>query len=365
VEIARGAGMRNISTGTATSTVSIVHLRTGTNLFLELGDPRLLKQYHRLRSCRAKGGPLSILRACCGFLVLFSFLVGTEVRPQGFRSQNLAAALSDSTAHIVLTVSDHSGKPVAAPLKDSVQLHIGRQSVEIEEIRSLKDSPLFFSVLVDVSGSSKQFADRQIAVASSLFRHLSTDGNQGYLILFNYDVVTSDRSLGASAAEEALRRFPEGSRVGSTALYDAVVHAAVEQLSSNKVPKDSRRAIFILSDGGDNVSRKSLADTLRVVQKEGIPIFSIGFSGTKGSDSPRELKRDLETLKALNEATGGWGTFLDEPGDAVEQAINLTDAQCLVSFKSLAVKPKKYYPLKVESSIREIHLLAPKEYFVQ
>jgi hypothetical protein len=153
--------------------------------------------------------------------------------------------------------------------------------------------------------------------------------------------------------------------VGSTALYDAVVHAAVDQLSLKKVPKGSRRAIFILSDGGDNVSRKSLADTLRVVQKEGIPIFSIGFSRTRGSDSPKELKRDLDALKALNEATGGWGTFLDEPGDAVEQEINLTDAQCLVSFKSPALKPKRSYPLKIESSIKEIHLLAPKEYFAQ
>lgn len=302
---------------------------------------------------------MDILRACSAFLALFSYLVVAEARPSGFRSQD-----SDSSAHILLTVSDNSGKPVAAPLKNSVQLQIGGRLVEIEEIRSLKDSPLFFSVLVDVSGSSKQFADRQIAAASSLFRHLSTGGNQGYLILFNFKVATSDRSLGASAAEETLRRFPEGVRVGATALYDAVVHAAEEQLSSTKVPKGSRRVIFILSDGGDNTSRKSLAETIRVVQKEGIPIFSIGFSRTKGSDSPRELKRDLDTLKALNGATGGWGTFLDEPGDAVEQEINLTDAQCLVSFKSPQLKAKRSYPLKIDSSIKEIQLLAPKEYFV-
>jgi hypothetical protein len=80
---------------------------------------------------------------------------------------------SEATPHILLTVSDNTGNSASAPLRESVQLQIGGQPVEIREIRSLKDSPLFFSVLVDVSGSSKQFADQQIVATTKLFRDLS------------------------------------------------------------------------------------------------------------------------------------------------------------------------------------------------
>ena len=219
-------------------------------------------------------------------------------------------------------------------------------------------------MLLDISGSSKHFADQQIAAATRLFGDLSRGDNHGYLILFKSEVVTSDRFIGTSSVEEILRRFPPQSRSGGTALYDAIIHAAIEQLSSAKIPRDSRRAIFILSDGGDNTSHKSLAQTLKLVQHEGIPIFSIGFSRDKGSDSPRELKRDFETLRTLSDSTGGVVTFLDQPGDPVQRAAYLIDGQCLMLFKPPTLKPKKSYTLRIESSVKEIHVLAPTEYFM-
>jgi hypothetical protein len=261
-------------------------------------------------------------------------------------------------------VSDDAGNPAPAPARDSVRLRIDRQSIEIDEVRSLKNSPLFFSVLLDVSGSSKKFADQQIAAASKLFGDLSTGNNHGYLILFKSEIATNDRFLSTSSVEEILRRFPPQTRYGATALYDAIVHAAMEHLSSTKVPRNSRRAIFILSDGGDNSSHKSLEQTLKLVQNEGIPIFSIGFSRDKGSDSRRELKRDLEVLKTLSDATGGFVTFLDQPGDPVQRAAYLIDGQCLLLFKPPTLKPNKSYALKIESSAKEIHVLAPTEYFM-
>jgi hypothetical protein len=305
--------------------------------------------------------------------VLFALLIPlvaadtlAQVAPQSDDSptQSSAAPTTEAIAQVLFTVADDAGNPVPAPARDSVRLRIDRQPVEIEEIRSLKNSRLFFSVLLDISGSSKQFADQQIAAATRLFSNLSTGDNHGYLILFKSEIATSDRFLGTSSVEEILRRFPPQSRSGGTGLYDAIIHAATEQLSSTKVPRNSRRAIFILSDGGDNSSHRSLEQTLKIVQSEGIPIFSIGFSRDKGPDSPRELKRDLETLRTLSDSTGGLVTFLDQPGDPVQRAANLTDGQCLVLFKSPTLKSNKSYALKIESSLKEIRVLAPTEYFV-
>lgn len=305
--------------------------------------------------------------------VLFAFLVSfiatdtsAQVAMQSGDSpcQISAAPTTETAAQVLFTVSDDAGNPAPLPTRDSVRLSIDKRPVEIEEIRSLKNSPLFFSVLLDISGSSKHFADQQIAAATRLFGDLSRGDNHGYLILFKSEVVTSDRFIGTSSVEEILRRFPPQSRSGGTALYDAIIHAAIEQLSSAKIPRNSRRAIFILSDGGDNTSHKSLAQTLKLVQNEGIPIFSIGFSRDKGSDSPRELKRDFETLRTLSDSTGGVVTFLDQPGDPVQRAAYLIDGQCLMLFKPPTLKPKKSYALRIESSVKEIHVLAPTEYFM-
>ena len=289
-----------------------------------------------------------------------------QVAPQSGDSptQSSAAPTAVTSGQVLFTVSDDSGNAVPAPAKDSVRLRIDKQPVEIEEIRSLKDSSLFFSVLLDISGSSKQFADQQIAAATRLFADLSTGENHGYLILFKSEIATSDRFIGTSSVEEILRRFPPPSRAGGTALYDAIIHAATEQLSSTKVPRDSRRAIFILSDGGDNSSHKSLEQTLKLVRSEGVPILSLGFSRDKGSDSARELTRNLETLKTLSDSTGGSVTFLDQSGDPVKRAAFLVDGQCVMLFKAPTLKPNKSYALKIESSLKEIHVLAPTEYFI-
>jgi len=279
-------------------------------------------------------------------------------------SQISASPTTETTAQVLFTLSDDAGNPAPVPTRDSLRLSIDKRPVAIEEIRSLKTSPLFFSVLLDVSGSSKKFAEQQAAAAIRLFGDLSKGENHGYLILFKSEIATNDRFLGTSAVEEILRRFPPQSRSGGTALYDAIIHADKEQLSSTKIPRNSRRAIFILSDGGDNTSHRSLEQTLKLVRNDAIPIFSIGFSHDKGSDSPRELKRDFEILKTLSHSTGGLVTFLDEPGDPVHRAMYLIDGQCLMLFKPPTLKPNKSYALKIDSSIKEINVLAPSEYFM-
>jgi hypothetical protein len=305
--------------------------------------------------------------------VLFAFLVSfiaTDTSAQvamqsgDSPSQISAAPTTETTAQVLFTVSDDAGNPVPAPTRDSVRLSIDKRPVEIEEIRSLKNNPLFFSVLVDVSGSSRQFADQQIAATSRLFGDLSTGNNHGYLVLFKSEVGTNDRFLGTSEVEEILRRHPAQTRNGGTSLYDAIIHAAMEQLSSTKIPKGPRRAIFILSDGGDNTSHKSLDQTLKIVQNEGIPIFSIGFSRSKPSDSPRTLKRGFETLRTLSSTTGGLVSYLDQPGDTVGRVANLMEGQCMLLFKPATLKPKKSYTLKIESSVKEVHVLASTQYFM-
>lgn len=297
------------------------------------------------------------------FFALSLSLVSADASSSAtYHFQDSAPGDSGSSSRMLLTISDNDGNAVPAPSKDLVQLQIGKELVEIGEIRSLKNSPLIFSILVDVSGSSKQFADQETLAVTKLFRDLSTGGNHGYLILFKSQLATSDQFISTASAEDIMNRFPAQSRAGGTAAYDALIHAATQQLSSTKSFGGSRRAIFLISDGGDNSSHKGLDETLKILRQEGIPVFCIGFSRSKGSDSARAMKQQSETLKAITDATGGWMSFLDEQGDPVERAAGLTNGQCLVSFKTPALRSQKLYPLRIEYPSKDIRIIAPKDY---
>lgn len=271
---------------------------------------------------------------------------------------------ADLNDHVLLIFTDSAGNPISPPDKSVLQLRIHGKPIEIEEVRSLKDSPLVFSMLVDVSGSTKKFAEAQIRAASRLFRDLSSRGGRGYLVIFRTDIMTNDRYLEPDEVDRALQRFAPATRTGSTALYDALIRATV-QLSAANDSSSSHRAIFLFSDGGDDASRKSHEAAIAAAQGVGIPIFSIGVSPKTDYETTREMANDVQILKLLGRSTGGATSFLGDSDDVVAHVTHLIDGQCLLSFKRPALEPKKPYDMKVQSSAKDIRILAPTAYFPQ
>jgi hypothetical protein len=267
-----------------------------------------------------------------------------------------------SAERIVVTVMDKDENPAPPPAKGSIEMRIGKQAAEVEEIRSLKDTPLIFSILVDVSGSSRQFAKEESRAAVALFRYLTSSNYRGYLVLFKSGLTTTDSFLDAEAVQQILTTFPLESRVGRTSLYDAITHAVTQQLGSTKFPKDPRRTIFVFSDGGDNASHSNLSATVKLAQKEGVSIFSIGLSSQVLNAPTMEEQRGWLNLRTLSRRTGGLATFLDEPGSDPARMAHLMDGQCLLSFKRPTVISKKSYALMIKSSDKSILLLAPGRY---
>jgi VWFA-related protein len=99
---------------------------------------------------------------------------------------------------------------------------------------------------------------------------------------------TSDHGQ-LSAALQA--RMPEG----KTALYDAIA-LALDHLEKGKTDK---RALVVISDGGDNASRQDFNNALRGAQKSNAIIYTIGlFDETDHDRNPAVLRR-------LANATGG------------------------------------------------------------
>lgn len=148
-------------------------------------------------------------------------------------STDSPAAASDnpqSEAHVLVTIVSKGGSALPAPpAKSDFLVRDDQYLIEVHDLRSVKDEPLTFSLLVDTSGSTQNTRHSQIAGAVRLFKALSKQGNRGYLILFRDEVDANDRIVDAGTAEKTLNHGD--SRRGPTALLDAVLHAASNQLS--------------------------------------------------------------------------------------------------------------------------------------
>jgi len=84
---------------------------------------------------------------------------------------------------------------------------------------------------------------------------------------------------------------------GRTALYDAIA-SAERELRDEK----NRRAIVILTDGGDTSSIASFDEIDRLTKESGIPIYVIAYDSGVNDDQPQDMNR----LQYLATETGGF-----------------------------------------------------------
>src|SRR5439155_16689700 len=92
---------------------------------------------------------------------------------------------------------------------------------------------------------------------------------------------------------------------GTTALYDALDLA----LSHLKEGSRQRKALLLLSDGGDNASLLKLEEVLRMAQQSSATIYCIGIYDPFAKD------KNTGVLKRIAKVTGGESYF---PGSATD-----------------------------------------------
>jgi Ca-activated chloride channel family protein len=166
---------------------------------------------------------------------------------------------------------------------------------KIVEFGKAFDQPISIALLLDASASmtySMQAATR----AAQTFVQRTLRTNDRCALFAIRDVprriqpLTNDRSL----VEAALKNVtPQG----RTSLYDAI-ESAIRELKDEK----NRRAIVILSDGGDTTSLASFDDVEKEAKQAGIPIYVIAYT-VEGV--PIDT-RDFERMKFLAGQTGGF-----------------------------------------------------------
>jgi VWFA-related protein len=210
---------------------------------------------------------------------------------------------------ISAVVKTKDGQAQEGLTKDDFVLKQDGKEVPIHYFSRGSEVPLSFALMVDTSGSQETFIGDE-SLASDVFFQTMLGRQEDRAMLVQFDTTVlqlKSMTNSASALHFALSRMSQRAATkGGTLLYDAVYAVAKDALA--KVT--GRKAMVILSDGGDVGSRRSLVEAIEQAQRADVQVYSILYSmfkGLSGSNSGLPLQADpgLQALEKLSESTGG------------------------------------------------------------
>jgi VWFA-related protein len=205
---------------------------------------------------------------------------------------------------ISATVRDKHGKIVPTLNRDDFALHIDGRLQAINNFMRQSDLPLTLGLLVQTSlGPRQRYALHNASDASYAFldHMLREDKDKAFVVSFDRKVEllqgfpSSRPKLHAALLLMQTSDFSSGGRVGGTLLYDAVCLASNELMKTQQ----GRKALFVLSDGIDRGSKKTLEESVEAAQRADTSVYSILL--TENWPGPNGKK----ALERISAETGG------------------------------------------------------------
>jgi Ca-activated chloride channel family protein len=224
----------------------------------------------------------------------------------------LAIVAQETTLHVdvklvnvFVNVTDRTGAIVGDLRREDFSVTEDGRPQEISVFERQSELPLNITLAIDTSGSVKkdmaEEADAARRFAHAILRtqdrmsvlEFATDVDQ--LTSFTNNLGQIDRSVGRLHSDYA------------TSLYDAI-YIGAEGLG----PRDGRRVLVVISDGGDTTSKSTYAQALEQALRNEVMIYSI-IDVPIAASAGRELGGE-HALITLAEQTGGKSFYVSEGG---------------------------------------------------
>lgn len=223
-----------------------------------------------------------------------------------------------------VTVTDRKGAFVPDLRPQDFQVY---ETGRLQQITSFRpeDVPVTVGLVVDNSGSMGP--KRPAVIAASLaFVRSSNPQDQMFVVNFNQTVTLGlPESIPFSSDQQQLREaLSKTPPAGNTALYDAIA-AALQHL---KAGTGDKKALIVVTDGGDNASQIKVPDLLRMAESSNSIIYTIGiFDQSDSNEKP-------DVLRQLSKLTGGQAYF---PGQSLKslRSVSRFPETCASSTRSV------------------------------
>jgi Ca-activated chloride channel homolog len=246
-------------------------------------------------------------------------LVSNEVKhdtPGRSIKPGQAVHIDVNLALVNVTVTDPYNRLVTGLEPDNFRIF--EDNVEQEVVNfSSEDVPISMGVILDHSGSMANKLSRAKEAAVQFFK---TANPQDEFFLVGFSEHAELLSPFTDTVEALQRRMLLSSAKGRTALLDAVYLG----LSQMRAARNGKRALLIISDGGDNSSRYNENDIKRLVREADTQLYSIGIFDAfeYRSRTPEELNGP-SLLSELTELTGGRAFTVENINDLPDIAAKI------------------------------------------
>jgi Ca-activated chloride channel family protein len=280
-------------------------------------------------------------------------------KPKEVRKEGPAASGSGLSAHVrplkvdvdlvlvPVTITDPLNRLVTGLEKENFQLYEGSTQQQIRTFSS-EDAPVSLGVIFDSSGSMSSKMDRAKEAVLEFFK---TANPQDEFFMITFSDEPEEVSEFTSSVDEIQSKLIFAVPRRRTALLDAI-YMGVSKMRQAKYPK---KALLIISDGGDNHSRYTENEIKSVVKEADVMVYAIGIYDRYASAIEERLGPQL--LSDITELSGGRAFTIDNPNDlgdvATKIGVELRNQYVLGYRPSKIVRDGKWRKIKVK-------LLPPK-----
>jgi len=231
---------------------------------------------------------------------------GAKARPGALIRMNVDMVL------VPITVTDPMNRLVTGLEQDDFQVFENNGQQKIRSFAS-EDAPVSIGIIFDLSGS---MTSKLIRARESILQFIKTANPEDEFFVIGFNDRPELIEDFTSSVEDIQARLATVKSGHRTALLDAIYYG----VAKTKEARHERKALLVVSDGGDNRSRYTEGEVRSQVRESDVEIYSIGIFDPYAA-TPEERTGPM-LLNELCEETGGRMFRVDdlsEMGDIAEK----------------------------------------------
>jgi VWFA-related protein len=293
-----------------------------------------------------------------GFMLSAASLGITSVLARAQAPQEKDATFSSDVqvVNILATVRDKKGQIIRDLTKDDFSLLENGRFQNIRYFSRDTDLPLTIGLLVDTSMSQEKVLDAERG-ASYRFVDQVLRENKDHVFVMQFDLTVQTRQILTSSRKQLESSLPfvdtptkkelRSQWGGGTLLYDSIVQASEDVMAKQK----GRKALIVLSDGGENGSTATIAEAIEAAHRADVLIYTILYAD---SGYPSFGMDGKGIMNRLAKETGG-GHFEVSKKMTIDQVYAVIEED-LRSQYSLGYVPATDPDVPASSGFRRIQL---------
>jgi Ca-activated chloride channel homolog len=214
---------------------------------------------------------------------------------------------------VPVTITDQMDRLITGLDKNNFQVFEGKQQQEIKHFSS-EDAPISLGIIFDMSGSMASKIERAREAVVEFCKSANPQDEFFMITFSDTPQLSADFTRNVDDVQnKLLMTVPKG----RTALLDALYLG----MHKMRQAKNQKKALLIISDGGDNHSRYTEGEIKSLVKEADVMIYSIGIYDHYFPTVEERLGPEL--LSEVSEVTGGRSFTIDNPNDLPDVAAKI------------------------------------------